>query len=354
MLARLEPRLLPRVWFPLGDQRKDETRAEAARGGIGGGPTAGVAGGVLPRGRRLPVVPRAERPRVAAGTGHRRARSGDRDAPRPLGLHARPAARARHRRARTALRNRHRRANEYRHRRSAHGARADACLRARPPVPAGGPCGGQASLPLPGDRGRGRGDVARVPAGARRTGVRCRQGTGRRAVRRRPGGRFRLGHRQSPRVVAFSAGDAAYVGLAVFLVAVGLAGAWALLRLAETFDRLSSLLRGTERDLLPVATKLGGTVDRVNAQLDKLDPATDSAVDAVVAADRAVRTLSFAISRPVQKLTGLSSGRVPRCCVAPRAERLATGSRGRSGCRRPARAGLRGRAEAAAWLTRSR
>ena len=109
-------------------------------------------------------------------------------------------------------------------------------------------------------------------------------------------------------MVAFSAGDAAYVGLAVFLVAVGLAGAWALLRLAATFDRLSSLLRGTERDLLPVAAKLGGTVDRVNAQLDKLDPATDSAVDAVVAADRAVRTLSFAISRPVQKLTGLSSG----------------------------------------------
>ena len=108
-------------------------------------------------------------------------------------------------------------------------------------------------------------------------------------------------------MVAFSAGDAAYVALAVFLVAVGLAGAWALLRLAATFDRLSSLLRGTERDLLPVATKLGGTVDRVNAQLDKLDPATDSAVDAVVAADHAVRTLSFAISRPVQKLANMST-----------------------------------------------
>jgi tRNA-specific 2-thiouridylase len=29
MLARLDPRLLPRLWFPLGDQSKDETRAEA-------------------------------------------------------------------------------------------------------------------------------------------------------------------------------------------------------------------------------------------------------------------------------------------------------------------------------------
>ena len=35
MLARLDPRLLGRVWFPLGDQGKDETRAEAARAGLG-------------------------------------------------------------------------------------------------------------------------------------------------------------------------------------------------------------------------------------------------------------------------------------------------------------------------------
>ncbi|HEX6762728.1 MAG TPA: tRNA 2-thiouridine(34) synthase MnmA [Gaiellaceae bacterium] len=34
MLARLEPRLLARLWFPLGDQRKEETRAEAARAGL--------------------------------------------------------------------------------------------------------------------------------------------------------------------------------------------------------------------------------------------------------------------------------------------------------------------------------
>ena len=34
MLARLDPRLLARLWFPLGEQRKDETRAEAARAGL--------------------------------------------------------------------------------------------------------------------------------------------------------------------------------------------------------------------------------------------------------------------------------------------------------------------------------
>jgi tRNA-specific 2-thiouridylase len=34
MLARLDPAKLDRVWFPLGDQTKEETRAEAARAGL--------------------------------------------------------------------------------------------------------------------------------------------------------------------------------------------------------------------------------------------------------------------------------------------------------------------------------
>lgn len=109
-------------------------------------------------------------------------------------------------------------------------------------------------------------------------------------------------------VLAFTSGDLAYLALAVFLVAVGVGLGWAFLRLAVTFDRLSSLIRGAENEVLPVINKVGGSVDRVNAQLDKLDTATDSAVDAVEAVDEAVRTVSFAVKRPVQKLAGLSAG----------------------------------------------
>ncbi len=109
-------------------------------------------------------------------------------------------------------------------------------------------------------------------------------------------------------IVAFSFGDLADLALAVFLVAVGLGLGWAFLRLAVTFDRLSSLIRGTEASVLPVVDKVGGSVDRVNAQLDKLDTATDSAVDAVEAVDEAVRSVSFAVKRPVQKLAGLTTG----------------------------------------------
>ena len=55
-------------------------------------------------------------------------------------------------------------------------------------------------------------------------------------------------------------------------------------------------------------TKVGGTVDRVNDQLDKVDQVTDSAVEAVAAVDHAVRTVSGAVTKPVAKLSGLFSG----------------------------------------------
>src|SRR5258708_6665163 len=109
-------------------------------------------------------------------------------------------------------------------------------------------------------------------------------------------------------LLAFTASDAAWIGLAVFLVATGLALGWAFVRLGSALGRLSSLIRGAERELLPVISKAGGTVDRVNSELDKLGQASDSAVDAVESVDQAVRAVSFAIKRPGQKLTGFSAG----------------------------------------------
>ena len=109
-------------------------------------------------------------------------------------------------------------------------------------------------------------------------------------------------------VAAFDAADAAYVALSVFLVAVGLGLAYMLVRLGGTFGRLSSLIKGAEDELLPVINKVGGSVDRVNTQLDKLDTVTDSAVDAADSLDTAVRAVSLAVSRPVVRIAALSAG----------------------------------------------
>jgi uncharacterized protein YoxC len=108
--------------------------------------------------------------------------------------------------------------------------------------------------------------------------------------------------------VASTAGDIADFALAAFLILTGLGLAYAFYWLGATFQRLSSLIRGVERETLPVINKVGGSVDRVNGQLDKLDRVTDSAVDAAESVDTAVRAVSFAIARPVQKLSGLAAG----------------------------------------------
>jgi hypothetical protein len=108
--------------------------------------------------------------------------------------------------------------------------------------------------------------------------------------------------------VAFSAGDAAYWGLAVFLVLLGVGSIFALFKLGQLFDRVSSFVQGSERDVLPVVVKTGGTVDRVNYQLDKLDTVTDSAVSMADSADTAVRAVSTAIATPVEKVSGLAAG----------------------------------------------
>jgi hypothetical protein len=109
-------------------------------------------------------------------------------------------------------------------------------------------------------------------------------------------------------LLAASAGDVANYALAGFLVAVGAGLAYLFVRLGGTFARLSSFIKGTERELLPVIHKVGESVDRVNAQLDKVDRVTDSAVDMADSADTAVRAVSIAIARPVQKVSGLAAG----------------------------------------------
>ncbi|MBA2331940.1 MAG: hypothetical protein H0V94_04020 [Actinobacteria bacterium] len=109
-------------------------------------------------------------------------------------------------------------------------------------------------------------------------------------------------------LLALTAGEVSYYALAVFLVAVGLGLGYMFLRLAGTFTRLSSFIEGTEREVLPVIAKVGVSVDKVNGQLDKVDQMSDSAVDMADSVDTAVRAVSMAIARPVQKVSGFAAG----------------------------------------------
>jgi hypothetical protein len=108
-------------------------------------------------------------------------------------------------------------------------------------------------------------------------------------------------------VLASTPSDVLDYALSAFFVASGAGLAYMLIRMGGTFARLSSFIKGTERDLLPVIVKAGGTVDRVNDQLDKLDSVTDSAVAMADNADTAVRAVSTAITTPVKKVSGLAA-----------------------------------------------
>jgi hypothetical protein len=109
-------------------------------------------------------------------------------------------------------------------------------------------------------------------------------------------------------VLAATAGEILDYALAAFFIASGAGLLYLFIRMGGTFARLSSFIKGSERDLLPVIVKAGGTVDRVNDQLDKLDTVTDSAVSMADSADTAVRAVSTAITTPVKKVSGFAAG----------------------------------------------
>jgi hypothetical protein len=106
----------------------------------------------------------------------------------------------------------------------------------------------------------------------------------------------------------FTAIDGLWVALSVLCIVVALTLGYLLIRLAAAVGRLTGFIGGLEQELLPVITKVGGTIDRANLQLDKVDQVTDSAVDAADAVDTAIRAVTLAITRPVQRISGLVAG----------------------------------------------
>jgi uncharacterized protein YoxC len=108
-------------------------------------------------------------------------------------------------------------------------------------------------------------------------------------------------------MLAISAGDLAYIALAIFFVVVAIGIAFVSWKLGETLGSLSAFIRGAQDDVLPVAVKTGVTIDHVNAQMEKVDKMTDSAVDAVAGVDATVRTVNAAVTAPVRKLSALAA-----------------------------------------------
>jgi uncharacterized protein YoxC len=109
-------------------------------------------------------------------------------------------------------------------------------------------------------------------------------------------------------VADFTASDAAYIALAVFLVLVGVTLAYALWRLGALLNQTSKTVAHTEVELLPVLNKAGGTLDRVNTELDRADVVTEQAAEAVLALSRTVKAVNAVLAAPVRALAGAVEG----------------------------------------------
>jgi uncharacterized protein YoxC len=95
---------------------------------------------------------------------------------------------------------------------------------------------------------------------------------------------------------------------AFFLVLVGLTLAYALVRVAATFTRLTQAVDESSRELVPLLSKANETLDHVNVQLADLERITRTAADTVEATDRRVRTVMGAVTSPVSRLSGAVAG----------------------------------------------
>jgi hypothetical protein len=101
---------------------------------------------------------------------------------------------------------------------------------------------------------------------------------------------------------------AMWYGLTFLLVLGGLAGSYALWRLGRLLREVQETVHEATDEAVPLIGKAGESLDTVNDQLKKVDLMMDSAVDAVEAADVAVRAVSIAVTEPVKMATGAVAG----------------------------------------------
>jgi hypothetical protein len=106
----------------------------------------------------------------------------------------------------------------------------------------------------------------------------------------------------------WSLGEIMKLCIGFFFVVVGGLGAWALFRLSGVFKRLTSILTDANTRVIPLLTRVEGTLDGVNAELDKVDQITGSVVEIVKAAEHTTTAVHNAVAKPMRMIAGLASG----------------------------------------------
>jgi hypothetical protein len=96
--------------------------------------------------------------------------------------------------------------------------------------------------------------------------------------------------------------------LSFFLIIVGVGIAWACLRLGGLFGRVSTSVTRMTDEVVPILSKAQTTMDGINTEISRVDEIMQSAVATTKGAEKAVASVSRAVTAPAKKLSGLAAG----------------------------------------------
>lgn len=102
--------------------------------------------------------------------------------------------------------------------------------------------------------------------------------------------------------------DVLRAALSFFLVIVGIGIAWACIRLGGLFGRVSTSVNRMTDEVVPILSKAQTTMDGINTEIGRVDEIMQSAVATTKGAEKAVATVSRAVTAPAKKLSGLAAG----------------------------------------------
>jgi hypothetical protein len=106
----------------------------------------------------------------------------------------------------------------------------------------------------------------------------------------------------------WDAGAIMRIAIGVFFVLFGVGIAFALFRLATVFKHLSSILADANTQVIPLLTRVEGTLDGVNAELGKVDEITGSVAGIVRAAEQTTTAVQGVVTKPIKMVAGLAAG----------------------------------------------
>ena len=106
----------------------------------------------------------------------------------------------------------------------------------------------------------------------------------------------------------FASIDVLWIALSAFLVVVGASARLRAYPPGRNSSERFFVGPRSGKEVLPLINKAGGTVDRVNLQLDKVDLVTGQRRRRCRQPRHAVRAVTIALTRPVKKISGLAAG----------------------------------------------